>query len=125
MSVDTDSFDGPNEVQRHSIVRARKEHKCSACHEPIRRGDLYSYSFFVFEGDTSTVKRCARCETIYREVSARLDRYSVPEERLNCGHTWQENFGEDPPPEIAALAFVTPAEAQGRLLAKMTEEKRE
>lgn len=117
MSVDVDSFDGTNEVQDCRIQRARKDHKCSACHEAIRRGDLYSYSVFVFDGEISVVKRCARCETIYREVSERMDSYSVPAEKLDCGHTWQENFGEDPPPEIARLAFVTPEEAQG-LLAK-------
>lgn len=112
MSVDVDSFDGANEVENHEHRVARKEHKCSACRETIRPGDLYSYNFFVLEGSNSTVKRCLRCETIYSEISKRLDGDSVPDERLQCGHSWEENFNEPPPDEIARLAFMTKDEIQ-------------
>jgi hypothetical protein len=115
MSVDVDSFDGCNDVERHAVQRARKPHTCSACSEVIRPGDLYSYSVFVYEGSTSIVKRCARCELLYYEIAERLPSHEVVEESLNCGHTWEDNFSETPPPNVARLAFVTPAEAQALL----------
>jgi hypothetical protein len=119
MSVDIDSFDGPNEVATSKVQRARKEHKCDACGELIRRGDLYSYSFFVYDGATSTVKRCARCEVMFRELDERLPSGEVCAVELDCGHTYEDNFREPPPPELAQLAFVTADEAQGLLLKRV------
>jgi hypothetical protein len=65
MSVD---FEGQAEVWREGIRRARKAHHCSACDGGIRRGELYSYTFTVYDGDTDTVRRCAACELIYRHL---------------------------------------------------------
>lgn len=142
MSVD---FEGQAEVWREGIRRARKAHHCSACDGGIRRGELYSYTFTVYDGDTDTVKRCAACELIYRHLVAVHDarlkcayarlaaapalekwrhgiaaedlRDSGPDARLDCGHTYRDVHETDPPPEIEALAFATPAEAQALLLA--------
>lgn len=35
--------------------------------------------------------------------------------RLNCGHTYWDVHETDPPPDVEALAFVTPADAQALL----------
>lgn len=118
MSVDT--CDGePCTVYSQRLIRARKDHKCDACKETIRRGDLYSYTFAIFEGERETVKRCARCEVIFDHLSGRAHELedTAVDWHLNCGHTYEEVHDEPPPPEIAALAFMTPAEAQA-LVAK-------
>jgi hypothetical protein len=116
MSVD--AGDEYAEVWNEGYHRARKEHKCSACSETIRRGDLYSYTFSVFDGNTDTVKRCARCETMYQAllVLHRGGETTVDPE-LKCGHIFEEVFEKEPPPELARLAFMTPAEMQAEFSA--------
>lgn len=42
-----------------------------------------------------------------------------PDVALNCGHEFKERWGREPPPELARLAFMTPAELQAEALAKM------
>jgi hypothetical protein len=42
-----------------------------------------------------------------------------PDLALNCGHEFKERWGREPPPELARLAFLTPAEIQAEALAKM------
>jgi rubredoxin len=120
--VSVDITDGePCSVYKTKLRRARKAHTCAACKEPIRRGDLYSYTYLVFDGQSEESKRCARCELIYDHLLTRarteLEDTTV-DERLNCGHTYEEVHGQPPPPEIAELAFMTPAEAQARLAQK-------
>src|SRR5579872_1590933 len=116
MSFDADEY---CEVWSEKIRRARKEHECSACKETIRRGDLYSYTFSVFEGSAQdALRRCARCEIIYRSLINLHSEHGIhsgvhPE--LDCGHSFREIFSEDPPPELARLAFLTASEAQAEL----------
>lgn len=93
--------------------RARKAHVCDACNEPIRPGDVYTFVSIVFDGSASNVKRCARCQKIHlhlRERCAGDERW--PRERLNCGLDYKEEWGAEPPPEIAALAFALPGEVK-------------
>lgn len=45
-----------------------------------------------------------------------------PDVALNCGHEFKERWGVEPPPELARLAFLTPAEIQAEALEKMTKE---
>jgi len=101
-------------VYNETGVRARKEHTCSACHEPIRPGDLYTRVAIIFEGSVEALKRCARCQAIHehlRELSLEhRDGEMWPDERLNCGQDYAEEWGGEPPPEIAALAFLLPGE---------------
>jgi hypothetical protein len=91
--------------------RARKEHRCFACHEAIRPGDRYHFEAQKYD-EFETFKHCARCWAIANAIlsagaeSVRWD--------LNCGVSWEEAFGAEPPDEVAALAFMTPDEAQGR-----------
>ena len=108
MSVD---LDGYNSVQRDSIRRARKDHKCDACRAIIRSGDRYSYTFIVFEGVSSETKRCLRCGAIYEHLCAvNTDRETGVDGELNCGHSYKD--GREPPEEISRLAFLTAKEVE-------------
>lgn len=96
--------------------KARLAHVCCACAEAISPGHQYIYVATVFEGCARSYKRCLRCEAIFDELVKRLrDSDQWPDERLNCGHEWSENFDGPPPDEIARLAFLTPAEIQAEL----------
>lgn len=111
MSVDIYDCE-PLTIDRTTRHRARKEWKCCACHGTILRGELYTYSFTIFDGDTSELRRCARCDAIYEHLCEMHKGQSEawPAWDLNCGHTYQDNFGKEPPPEIARLAFMSAAE---------------
>jgi hypothetical protein len=112
------SFDGCDdvaEVWEQRKRRARKDHKCRACGIKIRRGDLYVYHFSLFEGQVDTVKRCLACDAIYEHLCSITDFENQPMPALNCGHEYKEVHGREPPPEIARLAFMTPAEMQTEL----------
>jgi hypothetical protein len=111
------SFDGQNDVQRDEIRRARKEHRCRACRETIRVGDVYEYTFFLYEGEAGDCKRCLRCKAIYDELVRRHDGDwdEGVDYELNCGHSWDEVHGGEPPEHIARLAFMLPDEMQAEL----------
>ncbi len=118
MSVDC--VDGePVVVYSNRRHRARKDHKCDACRETIRRGDIYFYLFAVWDGSPDTTKRCARCEQIYQALCVlhreEKDGETAPAWALDCGDSFQEVFDREPPPELAELAFLTADEMQARL----------
>lgn len=110
------SADGYYTVHRNECVTARKSHVCSACREPIAPGHRYHRIFTVFDGSTDTIKRCLRCERIHAHLVGKCmretDGESWPDERLNCGEVYEDNWGEEPPDHIAALAFVSGADLQ-------------
>jgi hypothetical protein len=113
MSVDC--FDGePIVVDDTTRRRARKEHKCSCCRETIPRTHFYFRQFVVWDGTTDTIKRCARCQTLYEALVASHpgDWETAVAWRLDCGHSYKEVYDTEPPPEIARLAFMTPSEMQ-------------
>lgn len=92
-------------------VTARKEHRCAACGETIAPSHRYHVTFYVFDGSAHQTKRCERCETIFAHLSDRMeDPEEFCDERLACGHEYRERWGEEPPPEIAALAFWLPGD---------------
>lgn len=98
-------------VYDESLRRARKEHRCSACREKISAGHSYTRVAIVFDGEAETVKRCARCQAIHLHLRAKGREDGMwPDERLNCGETYRGHWGEDPPEEIAALAFAKQGE---------------
>ncbi len=110
----------PVVVHENRRRRARKEHKCSACRETIRVGDFYFNEFSVWDGNTETVKRCARCEQIFQALcmlhrTEKRGDETWPASRLDCGDSFQDVFDRDPPPELAELAFLTADEMQARL----------
>jgi hypothetical protein len=103
------------QVYQETERAARKPHVCSACREPIRVGDKYCYVWIV-DGDSSTeqVRRCLRCQKIHEHLR-KLDPGNMwPDERLDCGEGYDEHWGEEPPQDIAALAFATADEMQAR-----------
>lgn len=102
------------EVYRTEKRRARKPHKCCACGIDIRIGDKYIHVFAAGDGDIFKYDRCLRCEFIFKEIQNRSP-YDAISDTLSCGHTWEENFGEPPPPEIARLAFISADEMQSEL----------
>lgn len=99
-------------VYDETYPKARVEHTCAACKEAIRVGHRYARVAMVFDHEAETVKRCMRCQTIHLHLRTKGDSELWPDERLNCGEEYAQHWGEDPPPEIAALAFVTAEEAQ-------------
>jgi hypothetical protein len=112
--VSTDCGDEPCDIYETAVRRSRKDRKCDACRETIRRGDRYDTTRILFEGQWQATNRCARCEAMYRVLSPLMSRDDdqVCDPELNCGHTWEDNFGEQPPVVVQALAFLTPSEAQ-------------
>lgn len=92
--------------------------RCAACHETIRVGDRYAYSFAVWQGQTYETRRCLRCQAIHLHLREKCrderDAEEWPDDALNCGHDYLENWGHEPPPEIAALAFALPDEMQAK-----------
>ena len=92
-------------------VTARKAHRCAACGEAIQPGHRYTAVHIVFDGSAETIKRCVRCQAIHEHLrDTNLNCDAWPDERLNCGESYREVFGEDPPEKIAALAFWQPGD---------------
>lgn len=102
--------------------RARKAHWCAACAEVIPAGHIYARVRLCWDGTASTIKRCARCQTIHLHLREQAPGDTWPSERLDCGETYQDHWETDPPPEIAALAFASPEEMQ-RELARVEQQK--
>jgi hypothetical protein len=48
-------------IWRESKVRARKEHRCCECGEPIPPGMEYGRATSLYEGGWSTHSRCSAC----------------------------------------------------------------
>jgi len=53
-----------NEFNKHSIRRARKEHKCEECGKAIHPDDQYEYWAAKSEGQFWTAKTCLDCKSI-------------------------------------------------------------
>lgn len=113
MSVDTDSFDGACDVWEENVRRSRVDRRCHACFaNTIRRGDLYYSVRQLFDGRWECINRCARCQAMFRFLSSQMGSYEVCDQKLNCGHKWEDNFDELPPVVVQALPFLTHDEAQ-------------
>ena len=95
---------------------AKIPHECHACHTNVRPGDRYHRDFWICDGQPDYCVRCERCQKIYEHLSARIrneslsggEEYCNPE--LNCGHEYEERWGEPPPEWLAALAFWLPGD---------------
>ena len=122
--------DGYNAVESRTMPRARKEHRCCACRETVRRGDRYSRTFVVYEGEPETYIHCLRCSAIFDAIAARHHDAETDyweraiAWRLDCGHDWDEVFEESPPAEVARLAFMTADEAQRELAPRIHDTER-
>jgi len=113
MSYDASDCD-PVALYREERPRARKPHRCDACRETIRPGDVYIRCRSLSDGQWNEIARCLRCEAIYQHLGERGAGDLVPDWTLDCGETYEDHWDEPPPDEIAALAFVTPDEMQRR-----------
>ena len=97
--------------------RARKKHTCKACGATIRVGDRYAYHSMVnSERELWIVKRCMRCEYIYRALcsdlaAGRLMGDYVLQD-LSCGHSYEDTHREPMPDHLARVAFMTEDELQ-------------
>ncbi len=100
--------------------RARKDHKCSCCGETIPRTHIYFRHFLIWGGTSDTIKRCARCQTLYEALvkSHPDDQETAVALRLDCGHSYVDVYDEAPPSELERLAFMTPAEMQAEIAAQ-------
>jgi len=111
---------------RVELRAARKAHSCDACGEPIAPRARYYVVRWEFDGKVDGVKRCARCEAIHEHLRKRgFRRETWPAERLDCGESYQDHWGEAPPDHVAALAFMTQSEAQASLVKPADGEERE
>ncbi len=127
----SESCDSHADVHRRTIVKARKQHFCSACQADIMPGDYYASVFVVGDGDQWSFKRCGSCETTWQHLKRLCDEYNAqhanrgdnlyPMEDLSCGKDYEEEWG-DLPEEIAALPMLSAAE-RGALLKPVTKEK--
>jgi hypothetical protein len=120
MSVDCS--DGEPVDDYESVTRrAKTETSCTACGQPIERGQLYHHTSYSFDGDDFEHRRCARCEAMFRFLQPCVNELSGDETvdpDLDCGHVWSDNFEGEPPLAVQALAFLTPAEAQVLIASK-------
>lgn len=57
------------EVWCETQRRARKPHRCNACHGPIGEGEIYLVHFSKFEGYVSSEKMCVECELARQEFA--------------------------------------------------------
>ncbi len=101
-----ETYDVYDERQR----RAAKTHECEACHLPIRKGDQYTSVRIVWEGTAETVKRCARCQTIHEHLRLMAPGEMWPDEHLNCGTLYRDEWEREPPAWLEALAFWQPGD---------------
>ena len=91
--------------------RARKVHVCGVCAETIQPLQRYTLTTLIYDGQVIAVKRCARCETLYRHLLDMADTQNEwPAVDLSCGDSYEDVFDEPPPLEIEALAFALPGE---------------
>ena len=108
----SDYYDETYEVYDETEVRARKEHECDACKEAIPPRVRYFRICAIYDGSVTVYKRCSRCQAIHLHLrklcrAGRDQRW--PDERLACGLTYEDEWGELPD-EIANLAFALPSD---------------
>lgn len=112
------SIDETYDVYSERIRRAAKDHVCDACKETIRKGDRYCRVFIMWEGEPQSHVRCLRCDAMHEYLRTLSPGEMWPAERLDCGEEFEEHWGKEPPPEVAALAFMTREEMQARAAPK-------
>jgi hypothetical protein len=101
-------------VHEFAWRKARKQHTCDACGEAITPGRTYHRTFLICDGTAFVTVRCERCQAIYDHLAARIrgegDLEQYCNETLDCGHEYEERWGEPPPEWLAALAFWLPGD---------------
>jgi hypothetical protein len=101
----------PVAYRRETRRTARKQHECCACEIPILPGHGYWVIASCWDNSVHTWKRCLRCQVIHDALVPLCSaRDEWPDEELNCGHTFEENYDRPPPDWLAALAFWQPGD---------------
>src|SRR5262249_3246069 len=89
--------------------KARKPADCGASGDKDRPNDGFTRVVVLFDGRTETINGCSRCQKLPEDLRGlcreHRDGEFWPDERFACGLDYREEWGSDPPPEIAALAF--------------------
>lgn len=99
--------DEPSTIWNEEQRTARKEYACFACREPIQVGDAHRYTRSLYDGMWDQWRHCLRCAALLDALVTRNAGLSSVALDLDCGETWEE-----PPPEVAALAFATREDMQ-------------
>lgn len=97
-------------VWEETQVTARKAHCCDGCGETIAAAMRYRRTAVLTErgGSWLTWKHCRRCAAMVDALKRHNpDAFGTETLDLNCGEVW-----DDPPPEVAALAFAMPGDAE-------------
>lgn len=98
--------DGPS-CFTESIRKARKEHQCYECRDPIKIGERYEYVSGIWDGRADSFKTCLLCAEIRAHFS--------------CGHGWvygevwsqlRDNFFPDMKAGGQCMAGLSPAAKQ-------------
>lgn len=101
----------PVAYYRETPRTARKQHECCACEIPILPGHRYWVIASCWDGRVHSWKRCARCQLIHEQLRPLCrENDEWPDEELNCGHTFEQNYDRPPPAWMAALAFWQPGD---------------
>lgn len=69
LSCGCDDDEGPS-VFREKLVKARKNHKCCECNGSINKGDIYEYTFGVWEGKAESFHTCEKCSDLRESMQA-------------------------------------------------------
>lgn len=66
---------------RAAEQKARKDHVCDWCCQPIKSGQVYFYQAGVYDGDFSTLKYHLRCNDVVNQVmkDEGIDSYELSE----------------------------------------------
>lgn len=63
-------IDGAPSVFRQKMQKARKQHKCLECKKIIEIGELYEYTFGIWEGDADSFHTCEDCSDLRDSMEA-------------------------------------------------------
>jgi hypothetical protein len=108
------AIDDVYSVYREIQRTARIQHACEACRETISPGHTYWSVSWLFDSRAESTKRCERCQVIHLHLRKKGEGEMWPAERLDCGEGYLDHWGQEPPDEVAALAFALPGEVRAR-----------
>ena len=109
------AIDEVYEVYDERTRTANKPHTCCACGETIAKGHVYWRIGVVWQGEPEEYKRCLKCQAMHEHLRTLDPGEMWPDEQLACGLDYEQEWGEPPPPEVAALSFMSQEEAQHEL----------
>jgi hypothetical protein len=104
-------------VYRVTVRRSRRDRHCCACGLQIHAGDRYADVRMVFNDKAETLHRCGRCAVVHAHLVKQCGSSDIwPDERLDCGLDYANEWGGDPPEDVQAVVFATSDEASALLV---------